>query len=370
MLYANLKYPSEDSSTFTRNSYIVEWYFWWSGNAVGTQKRCRNVTCDLSRTLLERHSIGGTFKFSGYFGSTYKQATKTTTTTPPTTACKSTSASASTSYILGVQDKNSRKVASCSRQDGGWSTKNGSYSFPDKDVSKFNHLLPHMDRGILNFEVIALRTIWVGRKFRCAFSISDLFQIRHLDQNWWTCGPICFCRNGVRIPQLCDIITNKFWSNGVSYNLSRQKVSRCFLDLRSVSNSSFGPELMDMWSDLLVQNRVRMLPHWCDVITNKFWSNGVSNNLSRQKVSRFFLDLGSVSNSLFGSELMDLWSDLRCRNRVRMLPYWCDIIANEFWSNGGANNLSRQKVSRYFLDLGSVSNSLIGPELMDLWSDM
>ena len=68
MLYANLKYPSEDSSTFTRNSYIVEWYFWWSGNAVGTQKWYRNVTSDLSRTLLERHSLGGTSKFSGYFG--------------------------------------------------------------------------------------------------------------------------------------------------------------------------------------------------------------------------------------------------------------------------------------------------------------
>ena len=42
------------------NSYPVEGYFRCFGNTVGTQKWYQDVTCALSRTLLERHSLGGT----------------------------------------------------------------------------------------------------------------------------------------------------------------------------------------------------------------------------------------------------------------------------------------------------------------------
>jgi hypothetical protein len=104
---------------------------------------------------------------------------------------------------------------------------------------------------------MVLRTIWVGRKFRGTFSTSDLSQIWKLDENWWTCGPIC------------------------------------------------GPEIESGW-----------MPLWCDIIANEFWSNGVANNLSWQKVSRYFLDLGSVSNLEIGQELIDLWSIMWLRNNA------------------------------------------------------
>ncbi len=58
-VYTNLKYPSERSSIPTWNSYPVEGYFRCFGNTVGTQKLYWDVTCALSRTLLERHSLGG-----------------------------------------------------------------------------------------------------------------------------------------------------------------------------------------------------------------------------------------------------------------------------------------------------------------------
>jgi hypothetical protein len=56
---------------------------------------------------------------------------------------------------------------------------------------QLSDLLPCMDLGKWNFEVMGLQTIWVGRKFWGTFLTSDLFQILNLDQNWLICGPIC-----------------------------------------------------------------------------------------------------------------------------------------------------------------------------------
>ena len=69
-------------------------------------------------------------------------------------------------------------------------------------IRVFGQLNDRVDWGKFNFEAIELQTIWVGRKFDVFISVSDLFQILQLDQNWWTCGPIC----GPEIESGCHIL--------------------------------------------------------------------------------------------------------------------------------------------------------------------
>jgi hypothetical protein len=51
-------------------------------------------------------------------------------------------------------------------------------------------------------------------------------------------------------------------------------------------------------------------------------SNQLEKNLSGQKVSRYFSELGSVSNSTNRRELMDLWFRMWSRSRVRVVPFY------------------------------------------------
>lgn len=72
----------------------------------------------------------------------------------------------------------------------------------------------------------------------------------------------------------------------------------------------------------LVEWKKEIESGWCDLIAKMEFSNNQleTTNRSRQKVLRYFPDLGSVSNSTNQQELIDLWSRLWSRNWVRVVP--------------------------------------------------
>ena len=160
-------------------------------------------------------------------------------------------------------------------------------------------------------------------------------------------------------------------------NLSRQFVSGYFPDLGAVSNSTNRQELIDLWSQMWPRNRVRVVRHDDLYRKMKLSSIQLEANLSRQFVLGYFPDLGAVSNSTNRQELIDLWSQMWPRNRVRVVRHDDLYRKMKLSSIQLEANLSRQFVLGYFPDLGAVSNSTNRQELSECgrgiesgWCDM
>jgi hypothetical protein len=184
MLYVNLKYSSDDTSILTRNSYWIEWYFRWFGNAVSTQKWCRNVTSSLSKTLLKDTLSGGTSEFSHTSDSTSK----------------------------------------CIRHSCWWLVSSHAGQ-PNKQA-----LIMPTSSLSCGFHS------WAGG--RCILRRGAHCRITQY------CTPVLLLF--YRSHALLGLKRMEFWSNGLQKNLSWQKVLRYFRDLGPASNSANRRELIDL----------------------------------------------------------------------------------------------------------------------------